>query len=223
MYDIPHLHIMCLGDIVAGMRDAGAWSPNYIDMDIYDQMFAGVNAIRDVVAEWSQAFKNVTFYGLIGNHGRVGKSGQQKIYTNWDRICYKFIEISLQDYPNVEWNIPSSWFLQKDILGHSFYMTHGDGIRGSMGIPYYGVERAERNILGLLDKKPEYFCLGHFHSPAEIQTNSGRIILNGSFLGGDMYSLRDLRKADKAEQKFFGVHKDNGVTWTYNIQLDSGG
>jgi len=220
MYDIPHLHIFCLGDIVAGMNDAGAWSPNYIDMDIYDQMFAGVAAVRNVVAEWAKAFENVTFYGIYGNHGRIGKRGVQKAYSNWDKICYEFIRLSLQEYSNIEWKIPKSWFLQEKILGHSFYLTHGDGIKGSMGIPYYGVEKAERNILGLLDEKPEYFVIGHFHTPAELQTNSGRIIINGSFMGGDMYSLRDLRKADKAEQKMFGIHEEKGVTWAYNIQLD---
>ena len=43
--------------------------------------------------------------------------------------------------------------------------------------------------------------------------------MNGSFMGGDMYSLKDLRKKDRAEQKIFGIHEKKGVTWMYNIQL----
>ncbi|KKN47563.1 hypothetical protein LCGC14_0661680 [marine sediment metagenome] len=218
--DLPHLHIFCLGDIVAGMPDVGAWSSSYIDQDIYDQMFEGVAGLRDIIATWSRMFDKITFYGVYGNHGRMNRKGIVKDSTNWDRICYEFVKLSLVEYDNIEWKIPKAWWLMEKIQNHNFYITHGDGIRGSMGIPYPGVERAERNILGLMDEKPDYMLLGHFHSPAEIQTNSGRIILNGSFLGGDMYSLRDLRRKDRAEQKLFGIHEKKGITWSYNIHLE---
>jgi len=221
--NIPELHVFCLGDIVAGMNDAGAWSSNYIDLDIYDQMIEGMAALRDVLSVWSKAFAKVNFYGVFGNHGRIGRKGSHKDSTNWDRICYEFVRHSMAEYDNIEWDIPKAWWLQKNILNHNFYMTHGDGIRSSQGIPYYGVERAERQIIGLLkDSPPDYMLLGHFHSPAELATNSGRIIMNGSFMGGDMYSLKDLRRKDKAEQKLFGIHPKKGVTWSYNIQLDGG-
>ena len=219
VYDIPVLHVFCLGDIVAGMNSVGAWSSSYIDLDIYDQMIQGFTSLRDALVVWAQAFKEVKFYGVYGNHGRVSKKGDQKDYTNWDRICYEFLKISMSNYSNISWNIPKAWFLQERILNHNFYVTHGDGIHGSMGVPYYGVERAERLILGLMPEKPDYMILGHFHSPAELQTNSGRIIMNGSFLGGDMYSLRDLRRKDRPEQKLFGIHEKKGVTWSYNISL----
>jgi hypothetical protein len=223
MYAIPELHVICLGDLVAGMNDAGQWSAVYIDQDIYDQMMTGVASLRDLLSTLSRAFDKVTFYGIYGNHGRVGRRGTHKDSTNWDRITYEFIRTSLVEYDNIRWVIPSTWFHQANIQNHSFYMAHGDGIRGSMGIPYYGVERAERNIVGLMKQKPDYMLIGHFHSAAEIQTNSSRIIMNGSFMGGDMYSLRDLGRAENPEQKLFGIHEKRGVTWNYNIHLDAGG
>lgn len=220
MYDVPELHIFCLGDIVAGMNEAGNWSSAYIDQDIYDQMMQGVTSLRDLIACLSRGFQKIHFYGIYGNHGRCAKRGVQKDSTNWDRICYEFVKTSLTEYDNIRWVIPTSWFHQENILGHNFYLTHGDGIRSSMGIPFYGVERAERNITGLQKYcPPDYMLLGHFHSAAEIQTNSSRIILNGSFLGGDIYSLRELRRSDVPEQKMFGIHDKKGVTWTYNIHL----
>ncbi len=221
MYDLPELHIFCLGDIVAGMENAGQWSMSYINLDIYDQMLEGARALRDFVATLSRAFPKVTFYGIYGNHGRVGKRGDSKVSTNWDRICYEFLKMSLIEYKNIHWEIPTAWFLQKKIQGHQFFLSHGDGIRGSMGIPHYGVERAEKNIAGLMPNRPDYFLIGHFHSSAEMQTNSSKIIMNGSFMGGDIYSLRDLRRCERAEQKIFGIHQKHGVTWTYNIHLDS--
>ncbi len=220
MYNIPELHIFCLGDIVAGMEDAGAWSASYLDMDIYDQMVEGWSCLRDFIATMTKAFPKVSFYGIYGNHGRVAKK-TQKIYANWDKITYDFLKVALKEYETINWEIPKAWFIQKDILGHNFYLTHGDGIRGQMGIPHYGVQRAEMQVVGMMEDKPDYFILGHFHSPAEMQTNSGRIIMNGSFMGGDLYSIRQLRRCDVPEQKMFGIHKKHGVTWTYNIQLDA--
>lgn len=220
MYEIPHLHIFCLGDIVAGMNDAGNWSPTYIDLDIYDQMVAGFAALRDLVASWSKVFPKVTFYGVYGNHGRIGKRGTHKVSSNWDRVVYDLTKESLSEYDNIEWEIPETWWINKTILNHSFYITHGDGIRSSMGIPYYGVERAQSRIAGLLPNKVDYTMIGHFHSTAELSTGFGKVLINGSFMGGDMYSLRDLGKGDVAEQKIFGIHPKKGITWGYNINLD---
>ena len=220
MYELPHLHVFCLGDIVAGSIGAGAWNDNYIRLSIYDQVFHGTEALRDVLSTWSNMFKKVSFYGVHGNHGRVGKRGQEKISTNWDRIVYNHVRTSLEAYPNIEWHIPEAWWLQRLIQQHNFYLCHGDGIRGSMGIPYYGIERAEAKIAGLMEQKVDYILMGHFHSPAEIQTNSSRIVISGSFLGGDMYSLKDLGRGSVPEQKIFGIHEKKGITWTYNIYLD---
>jgi hypothetical protein len=220
MYDIPELHVFCLGDVVAGENESGAWSHCYIDLDIFDQMIAGFAALRDAVSCWSTAFQKVTFYGVIGNHGRVGTKGSQKYHSNWDRVCYSFVEESLKDHQNIVFKIPQTWWLSERILNHRFFISHGDGIKGSLGVPYYGVERAQSRVSGLLPEKPDYTLIGHFHSVTELSTNFGKVLMNGSFMGGDMYSIKELFRADRPEQKIFGMHHKKGVTWSYNIHLD---
>lgn len=224
MYDLPELHIFSLGDMVAGMNEAGQWSYEYLDLNIYEQVMQAFSTFRNIIATWAKHFKKVNFYGIFGNHGRVGKRGIEKVFVNWDRICYDFLQTSLSEYDNIEWHIPKSWWLMPKILNYNFYLCHGDGIKSSMGIPFYGVERAERNIVSMLkNEKIDYFLLGHFHSPAELQTNNGRILMNGSWMGGDMFSIRDLRRMDRPEQKMFGIHEKRGITWMYNIDLASEG
>ncbi len=217
MYELPELHVFALGDVIAGEPGCGQWNDNYITLDTIQQAIEGVHAFRDLIATWSTAFEKVTFYGIYGNHGRVGKKGQTKASDNWDRFCYEMVQIALVDYDNIEWHIPKTWWLNPQIQGHSFYLCHGDGIKGTT---LAGVEKAESKVAGMLNQRLNYFLMGHFHSPAEIQTNSSRVIINGSFMGGDMYSLRDLGKNSAAEQKVFGIHKKKGITWTYNIYLD---
>jgi len=217
LYELPELHVFSLGDVIAGAPGSGAWNDNYISLDTIQQITEGTHALRDLLATWSGAFKKVTFYGIYGNHGRVGKKGQTKTSDNWDRLCYDMLKLSLSEYENIEWHIPKTWWLNPQIQGHSFYLCHGDGVRGTT---LAGVEKAESKIAGMLEQRLDYFLMGHFHSPAEIQTNSSRVMMNGSFMGGDMYSLRDLGKNSAPEQKIFGIHKKKGITWTYNIYLD---
>jgi hypothetical protein len=60
---------------------------------------------------------------------------------------------------------------------------------------------------------------GHIHNPNIVSTSSGgNIITNGSFIGGDNYSLKKLQSYSKPSQKVFGVSED-GITWHYDIKL----
>lgn len=66
----------------------------------------------------------------------------------------------------------------------------------------------------------DFMIMGHFHQPAEIDSNGGgKIIMNNSFVGGDDYTINDLLLSGTASQKFFGMHPE-GKTWTYDIDLD---
>jgi len=53
-----------------------------------------------------------------------------------------------------------------------------------------------------------------------LQTISGEILLNGSVIGSNEYSLGALTLASKPYQLFFGVHKNKGITFRYNLKLD---
>jgi hypothetical protein len=48
----------------------------------------------------------------------------------------------------------------------------------------------------------------------------GRIMVNGSFVGGDMHSMQHLRSNSRPTQTIFGIHPDHGVTWHYPLDLD---
>ncbi len=216
LYDLPNLHIFCPGDIVAGGNGVGAWSSTYINMPIWDQVIEGVDAIASMIYYWLTLFDNVYFYGVYGNHGRCQDKGQEKEYVNWDYICYKFLESRFKENPRVHFVVPKSWFVFTEIRNHKFMMVHGDDIKGG-GIK--GLLIYSDKMIGVMKKIPDYIIAGHFHSAAEITTSYGRLILNGSFTGGDMYALKNLQKSSNPEQKIFGIHDRRGITWSYNLNL----
>ena len=61
---------------------------------------------------------------------------------------------------------------------------------------------------------------GHIHNPNVLTTNyGGRLIVNGSFMQGDNYSIKRLQSMCKPSQKLFGVNKDR-ITFSYDVDLD---
>jgi hypothetical protein len=96
-------------------------------------------------------------------------------------------------------------------------MLHGDEIKGGPK----ALEEATEKLSSLIGGLPEYTIAGHFHTAADYSTNFGRVLLNGSFVGGDIFSIKSLRKSSKPEQKIFGIHDKRGMTWSYNIDLST--
>jgi hypothetical protein len=219
LYDIPALHIFSLGDIVDGMNEAGAWSPVYISTPIYDQVVIGFEELSRCIWYWLSIFKDIHFYGIRGNHGRVAKSGAEKDYNNWDNIIYKMLQLKFQDNPRIHFHVPQTWWMMKTIRKHKFLMVHGDDVKAKSP-PVKSFLDFEQKMTGIIKEIPNYTLAGHFHNASEFTTHNGRCIINGSFVGGDVYSLRNYMPGAKPEQKLFGIHDTRGITYTYNIGLD---
>ena len=218
MYALDTLHIFCLGDIVAGMNDVGAWSPIYINMPIFEQFVEGVDALARMIEHWLEIFKEIKFYGVYGNHGRASKRGSEKEYVNWDFMTYQFLMSRFKNNPRVKFNVPKTWWIFEEIRSHKFLVVHGDDMRG-MSWPAKSLLDFEQKMMTILRDIPDYTVAGHYHSAAELSTNHGKVLLNGSFVGGDVYSLKNLQRSSIPEQKMFGIHDKRGITWTYDLNL----
>jgi hypothetical protein len=218
LYRIPKLHIMSLGDIVDGANTAGAWSPVWINTPIMDQISLGCYHISNFVHYMLSIFQEVEFYAIYGNHGRIAQSGAEKKYANFDYICYKNLEQEFRNEPRLKIHSTKSWWMIKEIQKHKFLMIHGDDVK-SKDPPVKGVFELEKRMAGLTKIIPDYTIAGHFHNASEFTTHSGKAIVNGSFVGGDVYSLSNNMPGNLPEQKLFGVHPGHGITWTYNVNL----
>jgi len=218
MRKIPVLHVFGLGDFVHGLNLAGKWGPAYTTEDITKQTMVAGSVIAEAMDAWGNYFDRVEFDGVLGNHGRAGvNENSDKVSANWDRMVYNQLQLHLKNRPNIHINFNESWWTRKTIQGFDFLLLHGDHIRG--GIP--SLLKVNYELQDLQQEKPfNYLCMGHFHACREIETPRGGIIINGSFLKGDMYSLHKLRVTSMPRQIVFGVHPEHGVSWTYKLDLD---
>ena len=208
-----------MGDVVAGDNSSGEWSQNYISMPIVEQVMEGVNKIKDMLAYWLTIFPQITFYGVRGNHGRTGQKGVEKDFSNYDYLCYRFLELAFQENPRVKFVVPKTWWILAEIRGWKFLMVHGDDVRGG-SFPIKKLTDFESKMMGIIKEIPNYTLAGHFHNSAELSTNHGCVILNGSFVGGDVYSIKTIHANTRPEQTIFGINESRGKTWKYNIDLD---
>lgn len=219
LYDLPTLHIFCLGDIVDGSNAAGAWSPVYIDTPVYDQLMLGFEHLSQSIEYLLTVFGNIRFYGVRGNHGRIAPSGVEKDYANWDNLIYNMLKVKFADNPRISFNIPKTWWIMERIKNHNFLLVHGDDVRGS-GSAIKNLEKFSNSMFGILKQKPDYTICGHFHEATELTSNFGKMIINGSFVGADVYAIKNLHKFSRPEQKIFGINNSHGVTWRYDLDLE---
>ncbi len=218
---VPVLHVMGLGDFVQGANLAGEWGPAYTTLDITQQAIMAAQVVSEMLDAWSAYFERVEFDGVLGNHGRAGVSkSSDKVSANWDLISYKLLQALLQNRPNINVNYSQAWWQTKTINDWEFLLVHGDYISQNIN-SIYKEELSLQNLVSGATRKPfDYLCLGHFHSFSDLQTTRGEIMVNGSFVGGDIYSMHQLRKASRPTQSVFGVHPEHGKTWNYKINLD---
>ena len=219
---IKNLHVHFIGDIVEGW-DIFKGQSNAIDHDIAHQLLDVIDLICDFLDRTRTLFEHIHVVGVPGNHGRIGKRGENLHYVNYDYIVYKLVEKTLKDYPEYSWQITESWWQVDTIYDYNFLIFHGDDIRGWQGIPYYGIDRAAKNyreLLELLGIRYDYMEIGHFHVPSELSGVTTEKFVNGCWPGGTIYSMKGMGAANTPIQKLFAVHPNQGVTYRYPIRLN---
>ena len=218
---INNLHVHLIGDIVEGW-DIFKGQTHSIDHDIAHQLLDVVDLLADFLDRTRALFKHIHVVGVPGNHGRIGRRGENLHYVNYDYIVYRFVEKLLKSYPEFTWQISESWWQVDSIYDYNFLMFHGDDIRGWQGVPYYGIDRAAKNyreLLELLGIRYDYMEIGHFHMPSELAGVTTEKFINGCWPGGTIYSMKGLGAANTPIQKLFAVHPKQGVTYRYPIRL----
>jgi len=218
-HPINRLHVLLNGDMVEGHKIFKGQAAE-LDATVVDQTIRGADVFHRLIAYWSGLVDEVVVTGVYGNHGKV--SYEAAIKDNWDYVMYRFIEqLGMTDgLENVRYDFPRTWWRVVNSMGRGFLMVHGDDVRGSSGIPFYGAERAEGRLRGMIPEEFDYLLLGHHHRTCIFETNRGEVIFNGNWVGGSTYSLKQHMSTSKPSQLMWGVSEKTGVTWRYKLLLE---
>ena len=224
-YRLPCLHIFCLGDMVQGCNLNGEWGPAYNKEHVVKQAAVAARITAEIIEFSLTLFDKVEFLGVVGNHGRAGVSkNSDAVGANWDNVAFMYLKAKFEDNKRVSIKFDNdTWWASKNVLGTEFVLIHGDNISGSGTLN--ALKTINQKLQDIVSKQTgktfNVLCLGHYHTFQETETTTGRILVNGSFVGADMHSLQHMQSGGKATQTIFGVHERHGITWKYNIDLDA--
>ncbi len=219
-YEVRKLHIWALGDMVSGEIHDELRATNEFPV-IESAVQLGIDA-----AAWLERFipefESIHFVGVAGNHGRLYRKPESKQrYSNFDWLVYHTMQRCLSAYPSITWEIPKATRWPVELCGRRVLLWHGDGVRSTMvDVPWGGIIRYVgklRNEYAALGKPIDYFACGHWHE-ADIVKNR-RIIINGSVIGPNEYSLDKLGGGEPAAQVLLTYHPKHGLTDASFIDL----
>ena len=220
-YTFRKLHILGMGDWVSGTIHEELVES--ADGNIIEWTMNLAYIVAQMIRELAVEFEEIEFVGIVGNHGRLHRKPRFKArYVNWDYVCYQMMSALLTKQTNVKCTIPKSFWHLHEINNHQFLIIHGDNINSSLGIPWYGIQRMVANLKELLaskDQKFDYMVLGHFHNYGLLDRVKGELIINGSLIGGNEFSVGKMFTSSEACQHFCGIHPKRGMTFRYKINV----
>ena len=218
---IPNLNLLFLGDIVSG--DIHDELSNTNDGNIVEQTIVAAQSFSEAVLALIPYFEEIEISGVVGNHGRMARKPyyKNKQSRSFDYLVYKMMEMTLAKQPTVKFHIPESFWTVRDILGTKFLLLHGDGNTSWSGLPWYGIQRMTLKLMDMIGREVPFdkVVMGHFHDPVDTESWS----INGSFKGGDEYSIGKLYTTGRPSQTLMYVHPIHGVVSTERIYLDDPG
>jgi len=221
-YNFKSLTVLAYGDHTGG-EIHGHTSRSYF-RNAFKNAFAIGQLHALMYRDLAPYFPVVNIVYVPGNHGRrTPKKDYLGAHDNWDYMIAKVAEMHLRDVKNINFNIPNSFSVNIDIDGIGFHIFHGDDVRSSLGIPWYGLEKRKHRLMALNTLQHgtpiRYFCCGHFHRPGFTTEVNGEMIINGAWPASDAYSYNSLASYTEPTQLLHGVNRKYGITWRLPVRL----
>jgi hypothetical protein len=225
--NFTELHIPLGGDLVEGdqIYPGMAWQlekdPIRQVLDIRTKLST---ALREIIrfAKEELGVESIAIYAVPGNHGKVGgkRSGAIPATYSWDYLAAVLILDDLREEPiDLKVNAPGGAILFSS-LGHKFLTIHGDEIKGVMGIPFYGLAKADGRFIRMSEIVHDYLLMGHHHQPANIPNGSGgATIVSGDWVGPNNLS-RQIMAGSRPQQSVLLISSKHGLVEEAHIYLD---
>ena len=226
---IDRVVINCLGDMVEGV-DIFAGQAWQVDKDVVDQALYGANDTAAAFIEIFLTFPSIKFDVLevFGNHGRIGRKGENPYSCSMDKIYQRFVEIqikAIKEVKNCNWHQNEAWFYLVSIYGWNHLNLHGNqGISGLWGArpTINGLEKGVIRYAQMLQSQIHFVHAGHFHSEMQATFNMCQVLLNGSWVGTSTFSAQQMVAASPPMQTMHVFGPRVGLENTERCYLTSG-
>jgi len=177
-YPIDECHVIVTGDLISGDIHEELRVTNAFPTPV--QCIKAAEVLVEQVSLFASNFGKVVVHFLVeDNHARLTKKPQatEAGYNSLNYIVGKHSELYLKDTENVEFYIYPQFEKVIKVGIRQYLITHGHGIRGWMGIPWYSIERQVGKestarlqiIMEDINRAKEIgfhkYAFGHYHTP----------------------------------------------------------
>lgn len=221
------LHVNLAGDIIQNqLHDPRDGKP------LAEQFAAAVHILAQGLTYLAGAgYGAVHVHCTPGNHGRnAARHAQRATNQKWDSIetmLYYSLSVALGHLPNVKFSLPYQPFVTYGVLGHNFFVTHGDtvikpGFPGS-NIDVGGVRKQinEINAARLENQQYNVFICGHVHTSSRTKIRDNTyFITNGCLIPSDAYAVSIGIFDSPTCQTMFEVTRQHAVGNFCDIDVD---
>ena len=208
-YKIKRLHVVNLGDMIAGRIHS------QIKMESRIDSVTQIMEVSELIAEFLQDLSKVTqveYYEVLDNHSRIEPNIKESLeLESLARITGFYLKQRMNNNPNV--NINDNEFgldiASFNVLGHNVAGVHGNKDK----------QKTVINSLTLYTK--EFYDLiltAHMHHFSAEEQNETMRISNGSLMGTDSFAQK-LRLNAKPSQTLIVCTKENPVYAVHKIDL----
>ena len=203
-HEITDLNVELCGDFVSGTIHTGIRVDQ--EEDIVQQIIDCSEMISNMVNDIAEKIENVTVYSVFGNHGRISSNKNEGINReNYERLIYHYVKSRVKNVKFI--NSYGEDFIKYKAFDKTFVIAHGDKDKLSTAVDSYSKIFKER-----IDE----LHIGHYHNFAVTNEFDIPVIVNGSLIGSDDYSV-SIRKVCKPSQTFIVYGEDSCI---YNLILD---
>ena len=181
-YRIDECNVLVTGDLISGDIHQELQVTNAFPAPV--QVVKAAEVLAEQMALISQAFSIVRVH-FIGadNHGRLTKKPQakQEGMNSFNYLVGVLAEAYLSQHINIDFNIYPMYEKVVQVGNRNYLITHGHGIRGWGGYPWYGVDRkmgkeAQARMRAIMEEHSKLreigfhkFVFGHYHTNVETE------------------------------------------------------
>lgn len=226
-YHIDECAVLVTGDLISGDIHDELRITNEFPTPI--QVVKAAEVLAEQLSIISQKFNKVVVHFITeDNHARLVKKPQaaEAGLNSLNYLVGHIAKLYMSSHGNVEFNLYPMYEKVVKVSTRNYLISHGHGLKGWMGIPWYSIERhlgkeAKSRMQVIMNEHARIkdvgfhkYVFGHWHTPFENEMYS----CCGSVQGTTTYDHKDGRYAAPS-QKSWIVHPKWGEFDWINFTL----
>ena len=209
--EIDHLHVVNLGDMIAGRIHSQIRYQSRID--VITQIMEVSEYIAQMLSILSNFFK-IDYYDTLDNHSRL----EPKLSDSLDleslaRLTSWYLKQRLKDNENIVINENK---FSDDIITFNVFSHKVLGVHGDKDTPSNIIEKLSM----LAQEHYDLVLAAHYHHFQCDERNNTLLVGNGSLMGTDDFA-KNLRLSSKPSQNLIICTPKSAVYCIYKIDLDN--